>query len=210
MRDHKRLLDRLEIHDRCEGRRIEGRAGDNVGLMLRGIDDEAATLTRRQRALGKLESARQGQGPSGAPIALPAGRAEVTLEFVEGMSRTEFARKAQALADLGERGVLFRAANPVPRNRAVTQAYRRDIIDRIWAQYRTRNPEFADRLIDRVTRRMQPDHVHELQLQGPDTASNLRFLDTFTNRHVGSQQIWQQIQNLPVGTEIRVRWSLDE
>jgi hypothetical protein len=51
---------------------------------------------------------------------------------------------------------------------------------------------------------MQPDHIWELQLGGPDVASNLRFLDAFTNTNIGMQQIWPQIRNLPVGTKIRI------
>lgn len=51
----------------------------------------------------------------------------------------------------------------------------------------------------------QPDHVWELRLGGPDTRSNLKMLDTFTNWHIGTQQIWPQIRNLPVGTPIKIR-----
>ena len=120
------------------------------------------------------------------------------------MPSREFARKAAALQELGEQGALVRAANPVARDPAITRAYRQDMIRRIWAQYGTQNREFANRLIDRVTRRMSPDHVHELQLGGLDATSNLRFLDRFTNWHVGTQ-IWPQIRDLPVGTPIRIR-----
>lgn len=132
------------------------------------------------------------------------GEATVTLRYVEGMPKQQFMRKATALQELGEQGQLVRAANPVARNPAITRAYRQDMIRRIWAQYGERNREFANRLIERVTRRMQPDHVWELQLGGPDAASNLRFLDSFTNWHVGTRQIRPQIRDLPVGTRIRI------
>ncbi|MCP4600793.1 MAG: hypothetical protein GY847_09720, partial [Proteobacteria bacterium] len=95
----------------------------------------------------------------------------ITLRHVEGMPGNEFMKKAQALKELGERGLLTRAANPVARNRAMTRAYRQDMIHRIWSQYGQRNPEFANSLINRVTRRMQPDHVWELQPNGPDVTS---------------------------------------
>ena len=52
---------------------------------------------------------------------------------------------------------------------------------------------------------MQPDHIWELQLGGPDTAANLRFLDSNTNFDIGTRQIWPQIRNLQVGTRVRVR-----
>ncbi|WP_218016107.1 hypothetical protein, partial [Moraxella oblonga] len=70
-----------------------------------------------------------------------------------------------------------------------------------------RNPTYAtNKLIDRITKKMQPDHIWELQLKGPDTADNLKFLDSFTNWHIGTQQIRPQIRNLPVGTKIKVNF----
>lgn len=78
------------------------------------------------------------------------------------------------------------------------------MIRRIWEQYGGRNREFANQLIDRVTRRMSPDHIHELQLGGLDIKSNLQFLDRFTNWHIGTQQIRPQIRDLSVGTPIWV------
>ena len=101
--------------------------------------------------------------------------------------------------------MLYKAENPVNRNPAVTRAYRQDMIKRIWNQYGTSNPQFANKLIDRITTRMQPDHVWELQLGGPDTASNIRFLDSFTNWDIGTQQIRPQIRDLEVGTKIKIK-----
>jgi RHS repeat-associated protein len=138
----------------------------------------------------------------GVPGKLDA--ATVTLRRVDGMAGREFSRKATALLELGEQGALFRAGNPVARNPAITREYRQNMIRRIWAQYGARNPVFAEQLIHRVRRRMDVDHIHELQLGGLDASSNLRFLDSFTNWHVGTQQIWSQIRDLPVGTPIRI------
>lgn len=114
------------------------------------------------------------------------------------MPTREFMRKAHALQELGEQGRLIRRTTP--RDPSITRAFRQDTIDRIWAQYGQRNREFANQLIDRVTRRMSPDHVHELQLLGPDAASNLRWLDRFTNEHIGMRQIWPQKRRLEQGT----------
>jgi hypothetical protein len=50
---------------------------------------------------------------------------------------------------------------------------------------------------------MNPDHVWELQLGGPDDPSNLHILDAFTNQAIG-RQIWQQIRNLADYTPIRI------
>ncbi len=126
----------------------------------------------------------------------------ITLRRVEGMPRQEFLRKARALQELGEQGRLIRRTTP--RDTQITKTFRQNTIDRIWAQYGQRNREFANKLIDRVTRRMSPDHVHELQLLGPDNAANLRWLDRFTNEHIGMRQIWPQIRSLPEGTPIRI------
>ncbi|WP_308460799.1 DNRLRE domain-containing protein [Streptomyces sp. Ru71] len=130
---------------------------------------------------------------------------EVTVRYQEGMSKTEFAKKAQALQKLGDEGALFKAPNPVARNSAVTKNYKGDLIRRVYDQYGSTNPEFADKLKDRILNRMDPDHVHELQLGGPDTADNLKMLDRFTNWHVGTQQIWPQIKNLDDFTPIKIR-----
>jgi hypothetical protein len=51
---------------------------------------------------------------------------------------------------------------------------------------------------------MDPDHIWELQLGGPDVASNLRMLDRFTNQDIGLRQIWPQIRNLPDYTPIKI------
>lgn len=50
---------------------------------------------------------------------------------------------------------------------------------------------------------MNPDHVWELQLGGPDVASNLHILDAFTNQDIG-RQIRQQIHALPDYTPLRI------
>ncbi|MFF3221735.1 hypothetical protein ACFYV7_02970 [Nocardia suismassiliense] len=140
----------------------------------------------------------------GPAVLGPDPREPVTIYLwrEEGMPKVEFRRKATALVEFGEAGQLIKTKSV--RDREVTKKYRKDIIDRIWKQYHEVNPEFTRRLIDRVTRKMQPDHVHELQLGGPDTASNLKFLDAYTNWHIGTQQIRAQIRNLPDGTRIRI------
>jgi hypothetical protein len=126
----------------------------------------------------------------------------VKLSREPDMPKTEFRRKALALQKLGDEGKLVKTK--VVRDRAVTKRYRQDVIDRIYRQFNSRNPEFSRRLINRVTKRMQPDHVHELQLGGGDVADNLQFLDAYTNWHIGTQQIRKQIRHLPDGTPIKI------
>jgi RHS repeat-associated protein len=99
----------------------------------------------------------------------------ITLKYKNEFPKREFERKAEALKLLGEQGLLVKAQNPVSRDRSVTTQYRQDMIKRIWAQYGNSNKVFADKLINRVTKLMQPDHVWELQLSGPDVPSNLKF-----------------------------------
>lgn len=134
-----------------------------------------------------------------------AGKTEfVTLRHVEGMQFFEARRKAKQLFATGEKGLLERAANPVARDRGVTRRYRRALVRKIEAQYRAVNPGFADRLIARVEREMQPDHIWELQLRGPDTSANLRMLHTFTNFHFGVRQLRPQLRAIEPGTTIRI------
>ncbi|GGQ72224.1 endonuclease [Couchioplanes azureus] len=128
----------------------------------------------------------------------------VTVVRKPKMPKTEFRRKMGALHELGEEGKLYKATNPVERDPSVTKEYRQDMIDRIYAQYHERNPDFSDKLIDRVTRVMQPDHVWELQLGGPDHRSNLKFLHGPTNEDIGMRQIRPQIAKLQDGTPIRI------
>ena len=133
------------------------------------------------------------------------GEATISLKFIEGMNARDFARKAKSLQELGEAGELIRVMNPVARDPSVTANYRQDMINRIWQQYGQSNRDFANTLIDRVKRRMSPDHIHELQLGGSDVITNLRFMDRFTNWQIGTQQIRSQLRDLPVGTIIRVK-----
>ena len=133
------------------------------------------------------------------------GEATISLKFVEAMNARDFARKAKSLQELGEAGELIRVMNPVARDPSVTANYRQDMINRIWQQYGQSNRDFANTLIDRVKRRMSPDHIHELQLGGSDVITNLRFMDRFTNWQIGTQQIRSQLRDLPVGTIIRVK-----
>ncbi len=46
---------------------------------------------------------------------------EIILKYKEGMPLNEFKRKANALKELGDKGLLYRAKNPVNRNPAVTR-----------------------------------------------------------------------------------------
>ena len=90
------------------------------------------------------------------------------------------------------------------RDPSLTKNYKRDVIKKIYDQYGKVNKLFADKLKQRVLD-MDPDHVWELQLGGPDIASNLKLLDSDTNRNIGLRQIWPQIRQWPVGTRITIK-----
>lgn len=113
-----------------------------------------------------------------------------------------FDRKMRALKRLSDEGKLFKATNPVQRDKSITKEYKARIRQRIWDKYWPHDKDMANRLNERL-KGVDPDHVWELQLGGPDTADNLRLLDRATNRDIGTD-IWRQIRNLPDGTPIRI------
>jgi hypothetical protein len=163
--------------------RAGGRIAESLGNTL---EIESATARAFRKIMDDGDTAAE---PAPAPA--PTGPADpgteppvpVKIWREPRMPKTQFARKAAALRRLGDDGQLYKAKNPVARDPEITKRYRQDVIDRIYRQYNEQNPELADRLIDRVARRMSPDHVHELQLGGPDTPENLRcWTATLMNR----------------------------
>jgi hypothetical protein len=128
----------------------------------------------------------------------------VTIRFEDGFSRPGFNKKAAALVQLGDEGLLVKAPNPVARDPQLTRTWKADLIRRIYRQYGAVNPEFAAAARQRVLTQLDADHIHDLQLGGPDTAANLWLLDSTTNRVMGTRQIWPQIRRLPDNTPIRI------
>ncbi|MFJ7967103.1 ricin-type beta-trefoil lectin domain protein [Streptomyces sp. NPDC096324] len=128
----------------------------------------------------------------------------VTVRWRPGMPKSQFNMKAAALKDLSDRGLLFKAPNPVSRDTTITSNYKSNLIARVFDQFGARNPTFAEVLKSRILAQMNPDHVWELQLGGPDHASNLHILDAFTNQEIGLRQIWPQIRGLADYTPISI------
>ncbi|HET6481872.1 MAG TPA: hypothetical protein VFG35_17830 [Actinoplanes sp.] len=91
----------------------------------------------------------------------------------------------------------------MPPRLGIEGQYKNQLIRRVFAQYGEKNPAFAKQLRDRIVQRMNPDHVWELQLGGPDDVANLHILDAKVNGGVGNQ-IRQQIRNLPDYTPITI------
>ncbi|WP_432155436.1 RHS repeat domain-containing protein [Streptomyces sp. bgisy153] len=129
---------------------------------------------------------------------------EITVRWMPGMPKEQFRIKSAALQRLSDTGVLFKAPNPVSRDKSITDAYKSDFIRRVWKQFSQTNKPFAEQLVARIRRRMNPDHVWELQTGGPDDASNLHMLDAFTNQRIGNQ-IWQQLRPLSDYTPVRIK-----
>jgi uncharacterized protein YukE len=169
------------------------------------IVGEATTLDMETAAQIQLAGELIGLPTPGPSALRGTGPAHVVETwYQQGMPMGEFMRKARALQDLGDRNLLFKATNPVARDQSITRDYRSFTIGRIRGLYNTSNPAFRDSLIDDLTQNMSPDHVHELQVGGPDNRYNLKFLDRFTNEQIGKYQIWPQIRNLPDGTPIQI------
>ncbi|MEU5386230.1 hypothetical protein ACFVT9_25660 [Kitasatospora cineracea] len=130
----------------------------------------------------------------------------VTVQWRPGMPKAQFARKAQQLQELGRRGELYKATNPVSRDKKITEDYKGALI-RIISNNHKDNPELAE-AARKVARSMHPDHISELQTGGRDHWEGIRMLDGYTNEEIGKRQIWPSIKNLPDGTpiKIRVKW----
>ncbi|OLT04520.1 hypothetical protein BJF90_22040 [Pseudonocardia sp. CNS-004] len=150
---------------------------------------------------GQAEPPSPMTGAGGARSPPPA---TVKIWYEKSMPRREFRWKAERLLELSADGRLTKAHNPVARDRNVTRKYRHDLVERIEQVIRPHHPDLADRLVRRVTVQMSADHVHELQLGGPDDAENLRMLDRLTNEVIGARQIQPQIHALPDGTPVRI------
>ncbi|MGB2568425.1 hypothetical protein ACPFP2_08245 [Micromonospora citrea] len=110
-----------------------------------------------------------------------------------------------------------------PGNRTRTRVFRDRVIrrltksERLTQQHGTRetnqylaNKDLVDRLYGGrgpITARGQgldPDHVHELQLDGKDEYANLRLMDAWTNRQIGSD-ISVALRDVDPGTPIIVK-----
>jgi RHS repeat-associated protein len=128
---------------------------------------------------------------------------DITVVWRPGMPKSQFKLKAEALQRHSDNGDLYKAPNPVKRDKAITGNYKSDLIGRVYNQFKETNPEFGEKLITRIRKDMNPDHVWELQLGGPDVASNLHILEKFTNQDIG-RQIRQQIHSLPDYTPLRI------
>lgn len=200
--------DQLHRHlgDVSQGVRTMGQNHQRNDKALATMLDRIVTRSRDQ------EKVRDGGGIGKDRPDVTQKPHTVTLEWKSGMSRHGFERKAKALQRLGEEGQLFKFKGRTQdyRDSEITKKYKGALEALIRGKHKD-DPHFADEAA-RVARRMQPDHVNELQTGGPDTWRNLRMLDEQTNRMVGSEQITPQIRHLSDGAPIRIeiKWWPDD
>ncbi|MBM0256594.1 hypothetical protein [Micromonospora sp. 4G55] len=161
------------------------------------------------------------------------GPAVLVLKNRPDFDKRDFDRKARDLRRLGDDGSLKKAksdrdSNKVydpstQKSRTRTNIYRDRMIRNLTKDGRLKadmgtpetNKYLANKsLVDRlyagkgpITARGQgydPDHIHELQMDGKDIYDNLRPMDAWTNRQLGSD-ISVALRDVPEGTPIIVK-----
>ncbi|MFG2530563.1 hypothetical protein [Streptomyces sp. NPDC048516] len=194
------------LHDVSKGVRA---MGDNHARNDKGIETMLNNIVKRSRT---QDGVRDGGGV-GKDRPDPAKDPHtVTLEWKPGMPKQAFERKARALQRLGEEGKLFKFKGKTEdyRDKEITKQYK-GALEALIRRNHKDAPEFAEEAAG-AARKMQPDHVNELQTGGPDAWRNLRMLDRTTNFDIGTQQIRPQIKNLPDGNPINIdiKWWPDD
>ncbi|MEU7803334.1 hypothetical protein AB0J14_17425 [Micromonospora arborensis] len=172
---------------------------------------------------------------TGAKVNEPA---VLRLKYRPDFDKRDFDRKARDLVRLGQEGKLSKAKSDRTSNsvydrkagksRTRTNIFRERVIRRLTKdgkltqQHGTRetNKYLANKsLVDRlyypqrkqptaVGQGLDPDHIQELQLDGEDAYDNLRLMDAWTNRQIGSD-ISVALRDVPEGHPIIVKW-IDE
>ncbi|WP_410817059.1 hypothetical protein [Micromonospora sp. 050-3] len=170
----------------------------------RGSAGKPRVGARVQGAVEKPAVTPSAKKPPAKPVVRNNDLSEVTITVQREPfhARAQFDRKMNALKKLSDEGKLFKQANPVARDKKITDDYKARIRQMIFDKYWPHDKEMANRLSARLSLQ-HPDHVWELQLGGADDVSNLKLLHGLTNVDIG-KQIWQKIMKLPDGTPIRI------
>ncbi|MCD0442037.1 hypothetical protein LO763_00145 [Glycomyces sp. A-F 0318] len=181
----------------------------------RGFNGKCARVVAA--TLDDVKAFRTAKGGGQKPVVLE-------LKFTPDMNKKDFNRKAKDLVRLGNQGRLKRVLNTKSlRDPKLTSKHRSDMIAKT-ARNHKGNPKLKQILEQfrgtekgadgkvrpkSITHKGQirdPDHIHELQLGGPDDVSNLRWMDAYTNRKMG-REIYEAMEAAGVkeGTPIIVR-----
>ncbi|WP_254613143.1 hypothetical protein [Brevibacillus sp. HB1.2] len=118
------------------------------------------------------------------------------------MNRRDFNRKVKYLQKLSDANLL-RKVKPV-RDQELTKKYKAAVIKKIIKHYYHRDKELAKKLIDKVRDDLDPDHMWDLGLDGPDVKRNLKLMDQFTNRRLGGV-LGVQLKDVPYGSRIKIK-----
>ncbi|MCM3290087.1 hypothetical protein M3661_08090 [Paenibacillus sp. MER 180] len=118
------------------------------------------------------------------------------------MNLRDFNRKVHYLQKLSDENLLRKM--PSVRDSEITKQYKKEVIQKIIKLYYGKDKEGARRLIDKVSKQMDPDHRWELQLDGLDHKRNLKLMDWFTNRRMGTN-IANQLKDVPYGSRIKIQ-----
>ena len=181
--------------------------------------DQASAAVAAGRSAARVQSgtgvglARQAQGSS-------RGGTILEIQVTSDMNRNDVRRKVSALNDLASRGKLERAASPLPPRKVVPEGtaareyqvpvpsvaaeYKYKVLDQAHKQIGRNSPNYDPvrwQKFWNLWKSTQGDHVHELQLSGPDVEDNIWLLDASTNEEIG-RQIAVQLRKVPPGTKI--------
>ncbi|GLZ79531.1 hypothetical protein Afil01_43380 [Actinorhabdospora filicis] len=156
----------------------------------------------------------KGGGPA------PNGPAILVLKRRPDFHKADFDRKAKDLERLGREGKLKKAESKrtkvrdkkTGKDRTRTNVHRDRMIRRLTKNGRKyqANKELVRKLyggkknVTKVGDGLDPDHIHELQLDGKDIYGNLRMMDAYTNRHLG-REISVALRDVPPGTPVIVK-----
>jgi hypothetical protein len=148
----------------------------------------------------------------------PNQPAVLVLQRRPDFDKRDFNRKARDLQRLSNQGKLKKAKpnrpasykSPLDGKMKGLAGWKRDrgIVDKL--KNKEKNKEIIDKLFAGkrgVTHRGQAldaDHIHDLGLDGPDSLSNLRWMDAWTNREMG-REIGQALKDVPPGTPVIIK-----
>lgn len=150
----------------------------------------------------------------------PDGPAILVLKNRPDFHKGDFDRKAKDLVRLGKEGKLKKTTpergkiydKKTGKSRTTTNIFRDRMIRRLTKNGRKyqANKSLVNKLyggkkgVTKVGQGLDPDHIHELQLEGADAYGNLRMMDAWTNREMG-REISQALRDVPAGTKVIVK-----
>lgn len=148
----------------------------------------------------------------------PNQPAILVLQRRADFDKRDFNRKARDLQRLGNQGKLKKAPSNRPANfkspldgkMKALATWKRDkgIVDKL--KNKDKNKRIIDLLyagkrgVKQRGQALDADHIQDLGLDGPDSLSNLRWMDAWTNREMG-REIGMALKDVPAGTPVIVK-----